>query len=63
MKERSRTNFEKCIYCGSQMPRFAITPIIEMPDETWEPCCEDCANENHPGWDSEDELKWNGNLY
>ena len=46
MKHRSRTNFELCYICNAQMPKFATTPILELPDETWEPCCELCAKMN-----------------
>ncbi len=55
MKHRSRTNFELCYLCNAQMPKFSTTPILELPDETWEPCCEQCADEKFPGWDDENE--------
>lgn len=55
MKHRSRTNFERCYLCSSQMPNFSTTPILELPDETWEPCCETCADKEFPGWDNKKE--------
>lgn len=38
------------------MPKFATTPILELPDGTWEPCCESCADKEFPGGgDDQDE--------
>ena len=51
LKQRSRTNFEYCYICDSKMPKFSTTPILELPDGTWEPCCETCAKKEFPGWE------------
>lgn len=50
MKGRSRSNFELCYICDAKLPKFCITPILELPDETWEHCCEECADREFPGW-------------
>ena len=54
MKQRSRTNFKFCYICESKVSPFITTPILELPDGTWEPCCEDCADKEFPGWEEEE---------
>lgn len=48
-------DFDKCYICGSELHAFMTTPILQLPDETMEQCCEDCANREFPGWDEDEE--------
>lgn len=40
-----------CLKCEEQLHKFMTTPIIEMPDGTYEQMCEKCADKEYPGWD------------
>jgi len=49
------TDYGKCYICDSNLHAFMTTPILELPDETFEQCCEKCADEKFPGWDEEED--------
>lgn len=40
----------QCYICDCALPKFVITPALELPDGTLEQCCEICADENFPDW-------------
>jgi len=44
-----------CYICDDELHPFMTTPILELPDGSFEQCCEKCADINFPGWDEEDD--------
>ena len=45
---------DKCYFCENLIPKFAITPLIELIDGMHE-TCEKCVDIHFPGWEDEDE--------
>lgn len=45
---------DRCYICEAELHSFMTTPILELPNGTYEACCETCANEQFPGWDDEE---------
>jgi hypothetical protein len=40
-----------CYIWEGPLHEFMTTPVLELSDGTFEQCCEECADENFPGWD------------
>lgn len=46
---------DNCYICESQLHIFMTTPVLKLPDGSFEQCCEECANREFPDWDNNDE--------
>lgn len=49
------TNFEECYICEKKLHKFMTTPLLLLPDKTYELCCEECADREFPGWEEEED--------
>lgn len=49
---------DTCYICDSELPYFMTTPILEIPDGTYQQFCEKCADREFPGWREDDDSDW-----